>query len=625
MSVLARRLIVAGFAAATLIGAGSAAAENDWNPFRDRDERARSGRRQAPQALPPPLSPMDGVLHGPASRDAAPSVALPDRTPNGFGTPYPGQPSAGAPFPATPSPSNAGAGQAGKGLEVVDLAPVTPSDGSGLPEGLWNGLDVKQVESLIAPLQVPPKSAVLHGLWTRLLASTATPPAGGLGPNHFLALQLEALYRSGRIAEMGRRLDAANVDAADPLMTAFRVRRALASGERAAACDGAKTMQRRHSALPQGLTSELALLAAYCAAADGNMAAAGLAADLARDDGIEAPLALAVIDALTTGSKPRLALPDRIVLLDFRLMELIGPVDAGQILDKAEPALLSALAGPATTELRLRVAAAEAAARLHAIDADALGDVWRAAGGQLPTGTPDPLLRRARLFSAIETERTADRRLLAVRALLDDGRKVGLSHVAARAAYPLIGKDVATERLSAADAATATEVALTAGEYRDARRFAEAGGPLLGGWLALIDVVDPGLRGNRETHIGAIDELARRGRFAADMLHRVATVLDALDVNVPIPLWEAASRTPQPTVGHLPETGILPQLQDAAKKKDVARTILLAMRTLGPNGADAAHMIALGDSIRALRRAGLDADARRLGLEALLAGWPRAG
>ena len=117
----------------------------------------------------------------------------------------------------------------------------------------------------------------------------------------------------------------------------------------------------------------------------------------------------------------------------------------------------------------------------------------------------------------------------------------------------------------------------------------------------------------------------RRGRFPADVLHRLATVLDATDVNVPIPLWEAASRTPQPSTGYLPETGVLAQLQDAAKKKEIARTILLTMRALGPSAADGAHMIALGDSIRALRRAGLDSDARRLGVEALIAQWPRGG
>ena len=94
---------------------------------------------------------------------------------------------------------------------------------------------------------------------------------------------------------------------------------------------------------------------------------------------------------------------------------------------------------------------------------------------------------------------------------------------------------------------------------------------------------------------------------------------------MPIPLWEAASRTPQPAMGYLPDTGVLAQLQEAAKRKDVARTVLLSLRALGPVGAGGVHLIALGDTIRALRRAGLDGDARALGVEALLEQWPRSG
>jgi hypothetical protein len=48
------------------------------------------------------------------------------------------------------------------------------------------------------------------------------------------------------------------------------------------------------------------------------------------------------------------------------------------------------------------------------------------------------------------------------------------------------------------------------------------------------------------------------------------------------------------------------------------------MRALGPGGPSGANLLALGDAIRALKRIGLEADARRLGLEALLVVWPRA-
>jgi hypothetical protein len=92
---------------------------------------------------------------------------------------------------------------------------------------------------------------------------------------------------------------------------------------------------------------------------------------------------------------------------------------------------------------------------------------------------------------------------------------------------------------------------------------------------------------------------------------------------VPIVLWDAANRTPQPAGGYLPETGVLADLAQAAKRKEVGRAILLAMRTLGPDGPAGANTLALGDAMRALRAVGLEADARGLALEALIVVWPR--
>jgi hypothetical protein len=154
-----------------------------------------------------------------------------------------------------------------------------------------------------------------------------------------------------------------------------------------------------------------------------------------------------------------------------------------------------------------------------------------------------------------------------------------------------------------------------------ARRWAE--NARLPHWLALIDVADPDRRSGRPPALAAIEELAVRGRLGAETLHRLATVLDALDIDVPIGLWDTASRTPQPATGHLPETGVLAELAQSAKRGDAGRTILLVMRTLGPAGPEGANVLALGDAVRALKRIGLEADARRLALEALIAAWPR--
>jgi hypothetical protein len=169
---------------------------------------------------------------------------------------------------------------------------------------------------------------------------------------------------------------------------------------------------------------------------------------------------------------------------------------------------------------------------------------------------------------------------------------------------------------------TAVEIALAAGQFDMARRWAEATGAAQH-WLALVDIADPARRGGHLQSLRPVEDLAVRGRLSPESLHRLATVLDALDIDVPVPLWDAASRTPQPSGGYLPDTGVLADLAQSAKRGDAGRTILLVMRTLGADGPQGANILALGDSVRALKSIGLEADARRLGLEALLPVWPR--
>jgi hypothetical protein len=166
------------------------------------------------------------------------------------------------------------------------------------------------------------------------------------------------------------------------------------------------------------------------------------------------------------------------------------------------------------------------------------------------------------------------------------------------------------------------EVALAGGDLDLARRWAESAANLQH-WLALIDLADPNARQMRQSGLLYLEDLAARGRLGSAALHRLVTVLDALEITVPLRLWEAAGRLAQPTGGHLPETGVLAELAQASQQRETGRTILLVMRALGPDGPDGANALALGDSIRALKRGGLDADARSLAVESLFAVWPR--
>ena len=515
-------------------------------------------------------------------------------------------------------------------VDRTDLSPVMANDGSGLPYELWRGLDVATLEGLIAEIEIPPRSPALHALWLRLITSDLPPPTGGVADQHFAALRLETLYRSGLLETASREL--AKLPAGNALVATLAARNEIGQGKKVEACATAQSGGVPDASFPKHLKGEAALVSGYCALVAGDTAGAGLAAEIAREQGLDSP-GVQALEAASTGAKPKIAAKAAISLLDYRVIEAAGGTfDIAAILNQAAPSLLAALALDPGTSPGLKLAAAEAAAQVNAITPEKLAEIYREQTGpppESPQGASTPE-RRAALFRAAESEITPQKKVRLIRSFLDDAHRAG-QYLTALGMIAPVSQSVIPAPEIGWYAETGLEVALAAGDYQTARRWAAFNASLgspgngnLDHWLALIDIAEAGPPADRNADLHYAEQLATHGRLDATLLHRLATVLDALDYNVPIPLWEAASRTPQPAGGHLPETGVLSQLQEASKKQEFGKTVLLAMKTLGPNGAEGAHMIALGDSIRALKRAGLEGDARRLGFEALFASWPRA-
>ena len=509
-------------------------------------------------------------------------------------------------------------------VESSDLAPVMAPDASGLPLGLWGGLDMGELERLLAALDLPPRSPALHQLWRRMMLASAGPPSGAPSPDHFLALRLEALYRSGLLRDMAEAAEGSG--SSSPLAKIFLARKQIGLGDREAGCRTARALT--GSGLSGRLKGEALLLMGYCAAAGDDAATVGLAASMAREEGLAADVALSVLDGIASGSKARLPLPARVSLLDYRFLQLNGPVPELEVVGRAEPALLVAIAEEAGTNARAQTAAAEAALRLNAMAPEAVARIYRRQADPSPRATSgqekaaDPILRRAHMFVAIEATQNPDPKARLLRAFLDEARRAGLHMQAARLLAPAL-EGLWPSPSNAALAEPAVEIALAAGDYEAARRWAETSASLQH-WLALIDIADPASRGGKSAGLGYMNELAARGSLAPDLLHRLATLLDALDIDVPRAIWEAAGRVPQPATGYLPATGVLADLAAVAKLKEPGRTALTAMRAFGPNSADGVNILVLGDAVRGLKRAGLETDARRLALEALFAVWPRA-
>jgi hypothetical protein len=275
----------------------------------------------------------------------------------------------------------------------------------------------------------------------------------------------------------------------------------------------------------------------------------------------------------------------------------------------------------------LRVLAAERAARLTLLPAEALAAQYRDLP-QAPGDLANPLaskqtgaMRRSLLLQAAEAEAVSDRKARLLAALLEDAGKAGLRGAAARTLGPVVERmrpspdvawfaDMAAEILVQSHRGDAVEA--WAGLTRDLEHWRVLGA------LAGDNAMPTG------SALSSLERIAGAGRMEAPQLHRVVTVLDALDVQMPIPLWEAASRTPQPTAGHLPATGVLGELKAASDKREGARTIVHAAQAMGPASAADANLLTLGDVIRALKTAGFVREARALGIEALIEKWPTA-
>jgi hypothetical protein len=540
----------------------------------------------------------------------------PDGPTQSFGDAVVPAPRSALPTPAAPYARPAPWRSPRGTVERGELAPVIAEDGSGMPLELWRGLNLTELEGLLAGLELPPRSFALHQLWRRVLRAAANPPVGVRDGEHFTALRLEALYRSGLLDDMAELLRA---QPAGPIIKALGARLDIGLGRREVGCQTITALASPSSGLPGRLKGETQLLAGYCAAAAGDAAAAGLAVELAREEGFEAELPLAVLASVAAALRRKVQLPGRVLLLDYRFLELMGSVDVQQLFARAEPALIVALAHDRGIDAGLELAAAEAAMQLNALPAGAAGEAYRRLAASAD-GDPeaDPRLRRALLFRALASARAPGQRARLIGALIDEAKASELRAPLARLLAPQLSGLVPSPDLGWF-AETAIEIALSAFDYGRGHAWAAGLPP----WQALIEVADAEQGAAGPPSLAAMAEFAR-SRLDAETLDRLATLLDALDVDVPIALWDTAGRTLHPSGGYLPETGVLAELAEAAKRGEAGRTILLVLHALGPRGPAEAHVLALGDAVRALRRVGLEGDARRLALEALLPAWLRA-
>ncbi len=636
--------IRAGFCVALagvlLATAPAAIAQEDW-PYSAWEEPTKPDRTKPPlQVGAQPLRPMT----------EAPSFDAPTRSTNSNTWPgfvAPGTNGSNSSFATPPS------------VERADLSPLEPGNATERPFGRTDGapqfgprrayfstkrapparvasrMDPQVAVRLLDGLEAP-KSGTLRRLLSKGLISVDTSD-GAVAES-----KLAALYRVGYLPEAANFSIPATYrkDSADwARLALIRSRAQIALADSDQACNSARDIISQANGLQTEDKHAAILMSGYCAALAGNEAAVSLAADVAREQPGFDPAGLAALESASHSSRPRISSSTKLSPLNYRLLQKAGTDPRELISAAADIPLLAAMAHDKSLPAAARIEVTEKAAGEAIVPVESLATAYRGAtsgsdieqmrsGRDANTGSPSE--RRANMYVAAVRQRTPLRKARLIRAFLDASPKSS----GYQAALELMAAPVESLRPVPEIgwfAETAIEVLLISGRYRQARdwlRLAEQSDPrgpqALAHWAALIDIADGGRRSNRRWSLRHLESMALRGDFRSAQLHRLATVLDALDYHVPIPLWEAASRTPQPATGHLPVTGVLSDLQKAVSARDTARAILIVIHAIGKDGPKGAHMIALGDSIRALKRLGMEKEARLLALEALFPEWPRA-
>lgn len=525
-----------------------------------------------------------------------------------------------------------------RSLEGIEAAPLGRVDASsvglldertgGLSYRMWHGTDAAMAATLVAKLPPAPPSPAMHELAYRLLATTAAAPQPVPDAPALLPLRVDHLLLMGEAAAAARLAEAVpEGERSEPLRRALvdaLLAQVTAEAVPAQVCEqAADGVQRFESPYWQKVSVFCDLIARRAAEAQ-------LALAMLRETGHEDGPFFWAADQLA-GIKPAalktLPAPNPLLLAMARAAGRELPSDAlGQ---DAEPWLLASVArhGPGSDRLAL----AERAAATGALPPEDLGRLYDAVQftpGELaaPAAAEAATAReRARLHQilgrqpdagtlavALEATRFSDLYPATARLYADRVAALpplpDLTAAAARALFAAGRPDAARAWVQDArlhqDTAPAAAAALKALWPYERVADAPAAGPFAPQMIAAWRATQP-----PGTPKPLLD---RRHTMVLGLLQALGEPVSSADWLTPL-TDATVDATP------VPDAAILRALDMAAAHGRVGETVALSLIALGNEGPARVHPEALFRAVAALKRVGLEPEAKALALEAMAA------
>lgn len=503
----------------------------------------------------------------------------------------------------------------------TDYAGSLDSGGGGLGAGMWRGTDRVKVVRLLALLR-PTTSPVLGDLTRRLLLSNAAAPAGQGGGGNLLALRARLLSDMGLAGEALGLLRQLPVDQLDAASARQLTELAWRAGDLDGGC--ATALESLGRIEVDGFWQKAAI---FCQLRAGQTTEAELGLDVLRELGDNDEPFYALADLLAgadTSEIPPLPQVTPLYLAMTRSLNVPLPKIAGA----TPPPLMQAMVAESPqAPLDVRLAAAEAAATVGLLSPQNLVAAYTAEPedpGLLDTALDLPDLgttpaTRALLYQAtVHASPPQQRARFILRAL--SARPLDASYWAALPIYaPLLVDLPATASPESMGLAGAVaRHLLAAGNLREAAP-----------WVSLATA--PDFISTDRQNLQALAYLAGSGPAplvegllppATDPRGmRLRALFAALDESLPVASEGASASLSAGSAPAMPQQNLnlWLDLGDAAAKGRVGETVLLSLVGLAQSGLAAAEPQWLYRAVKSLQRVGLEADARRLAVEAAIA------
>jgi len=511
----------------------------------------------------------------------------------------------------------------------TDSVGVLDESRGGLGAEMWLGTSRSFVTRAIALLPSRVRSPTMRNLMRRLLLTQAVAPKRKHSQPPLLPLRVGALFEIGDVKSALALIASTSGSPSEEYLARIGVEGRLFGNDTAGACQ----MVQAYSDGFKDIYWQKA--AAFCLAMAGKNAEANLISDvLAERSGTVHPAFFAAMDKLSGADSPKINSLKGPSALLLSLMRSAGLGLPDDVIENASPSALRAICLSPNASLGLRLTAAELATDIGVLDGKILGEIYNAVTFD-PAVMANPIQYasknwgtrgRALLVQAAgKTESTSARADLIQRAL-KLARERGNWKITALAMAPLVAAlkpNVELVKFSG----VAVRVLLLSADMKLARKWIEFANDKEKNNSQKASLWPLKMLMSKDVVLDFSSESFRnwwqsKKDMGAGFLFKARTffsLLNAMGATIPTELWAQVLDDGKPMMTSGPKSAERNALSQVSTNAHRGATVAMALIVLGEFGTIPENLYAAELSIKGLRDAGFNKDARAIAIEVAIA------